>query len=81
MIVLSTFEQENLSKTIKWHRKRCKINQQELADIAGIGRASVQRLEKNHSVELDTLLKVLHVLNIKVLLDSPLMNEFAKEIE
>lgn len=79
MFVLNPEEIKKLSLLIKWHRKRCKISQQMLADIANVGRASIQRIEKNQKFEFETLIKVLEALNIKIILDSPLMDIFKKE--
>ncbi len=56
------------------------MSQQELAKLAGIGKTAVFDLEKGkESIQLDTLWKVLQVLNITVKLESPLMEKYAKE--
>lgn len=63
-----------LGKIIKLHRKKSKLTQAELAKIAGLGKTVVYDIEKGkRSIQLDTLLKVLHVLNISIELHSPLM--------
>jgi len=65
-----------LSMIIKQHRKAAGLSQLQLAEIAGVGKTVVFDLEKGkETVQLDTLRKILHVLNIKVELHSQLMNE------
>ena len=66
-----------ISETIRFHRKKAKLTQFELAKLAGIGKTAVFDLEKGKStVQLSTLLAVLLVLNIKIVLSSPLINLF-----
>ena len=70
---------EDLSKMLIWHRKRSKITQQSLADMAGISRTAVQRLESGTvPVQIDTLEKALTVLNIKMSYSSPLMAQYVE---
>ena len=71
---------EDLSKMLIWHRKRSKINQQTLADLAGISRTAVQRLEKGIApIQTDTLWKVLEILNIKMSYSSPIMTKYIED--
>ncbi|MBP9829100.1 MAG: helix-turn-helix transcriptional regulator [Proteobacteria bacterium] len=71
---------EGLSKMLIWHRKKSKINQQTLADLAGISRTAVQRLEKGTvPVQVDTLWKVLEILNVKMNYSSPIMTQYIEE--
>ena len=66
---------------IVWHRKRSKITQQMLADLADISRTAVQRLESGIApVQVDTLWKVLNVLNIKMGYSGPLMTRYAETL-
>ncbi len=66
-----------LSKMLVWHRKRSKITQQTLADLAGISRTAVQRLENGTApVQMDTLWKILKILNIKMSYSSPIMTQY-----
>jgi len=67
-------EPDILAKIIKNHRKAAGLSQQQLAEIAGIGKTVVFDIEKGkETVQLDTLRKILNALNIKVRLISPLM--------
>lgn len=67
---------ETLSIIIKKHRKAAGLSQIQLAELAGVGKTVVFDLEKGkETVQLNTLLKIFKVLNIKVQLQSPLMNK------
>lgn len=69
-------EPEVLARTIREHRKAAGLTQRQLAEIAGVGKTVVFDIEKaKESVQMDTLRKILKVLNIKVILQSPLMDE------
>jgi len=71
-----------LSTIIKHHRKAAGLSQLQLAEIAGVGKTVVFDLEKGkETVQLDTLRKILHVMNIKVELHSQLMNEILNNNE
>lgn len=65
-----------LAEIIKKHRKASGLSQLQLAELAGVGKTAVFDLEKGkESVQMDTLRKILSVLNIKVQLYSPLMDQ------
>ena len=60
---------------IRQHRKAAGISQLQLAEMAGVGKTVVFDLEKGkETVQLDTLRKILRVLNIRVRLESPFMD-------
>lgn len=72
---------EDLSKMLIWHRKRGKITQQMLADLAGVSRTAIQRLESGATTgQIDTLWKVLKILNIKPFYSGPLMERCMNEL-
>lgn len=55
-------------------RKTAQLSQNQLADLAGLSRTAIQGIEAGkQTLQLDTLLSVLQVLNIKVYLDHPLL--------
>jgi len=65
-----------LAKVIRRHRKAAKLSQLQLAEMAGVGKTVVFDIEKGkETIKLDTLRKILKVLNIKVRLISPLMKQ------
>jgi len=69
-------EPEFLGSIIKKHRRAAGLSQLQLAEMAGVGKTSVFDLEKGkETVQLDTLRKILTVLNIKVQLTSPFMDK------
>ena len=54
-------------------RKLAGLSQQALAKLAGVGKTAVFDLEKGkETVQLNTVLKVFSVLNIKIKLEKPL---------
>jgi HTH-type transcriptional regulator/antitoxin HipB len=69
-----------LGSIIRFHRKKAGLSQQELSRLAGVGKTVVFDLEKGKpTVQLNSLIHILQVLNIKIELISPLMRLF-KEI-
>jgi y4mF family transcriptional regulator len=65
-----------LSIVIKKHRKAAKLSQLHLAEMAGVGKTVVYDIEKGkETIQLDTLRKILNVLNIKIELVSPFMHQ------
>ncbi len=68
-------EPQKLAEIISKHRKLAGLSQLQLAELAGIGKTVVYDIEKGkETIQLDTLRKILIVLNIKVQLISPLLN-------
>ena len=73
---------ETLSNVIKKHRKAAGLSQIQLAEMAGVGKTVVFDLENGkETVQLDTLRKILKVLNIKVQLQSQLMDKILNNNE
>lgn len=71
---------EDLPAIIKYHRKKSGLTQAELAKLAGIGKAAVFDMEhRTKSSRIDTVAKVLKVLNIKVSFDSPLIQAYLEQ--
>ena len=69
-----------LADIILFHRKHSGLTQQELAELAGVGKNMVYELEGGkQSVRLENVLKVLQVLNIEIDFQSPLREAFLKE--
>jgi y4mF family transcriptional regulator len=64
-----------LGSIIRFHRKKAGLSQLELAKYANIGKTVVFDIEKGKlTVQLNSLLQILNVLNIKLEFISPLMN-------
>jgi len=68
-----------IADVIRYHRKKSGLTQQKLAEIAGVGKTVVFDIEKGkQSVQLNTLLKILRVLNISIRLESPLIKNLGE---
>lgn len=69
-------EPKVLANIIRKHRKAAGLSQLQLAEMAGVGKTVVFDVEKGkETVQINTLRKILHVLNIKVQLSSQLMDQ------
>jgi HTH-type transcriptional regulator / antitoxin HipB len=68
-------QSQELADVIRMHRKAAKLSRDKLAEMSGVGKTVIYDIEKGkESIQLDTLRKVLSVLNIKIELTSPLMD-------
>ena len=68
-------EPEELATIIKIHRKAANLTQLQLAELAGVGKTVVFDIEKGkETVKIQTLRKVLKVLNIQMRFTSPLLD-------
>jgi DNA-binding XRE family transcriptional regulator len=66
---------QELADAIKMHRKAARLSRIRLAEMAGVGKTVIYDIEKGkETIQLNTLRKILKVLNIKIELNSPLMN-------
>ena len=66
---------QELADVIKMHRKAARLSRTQLAEMAGVGKTVIYDIENGkETIQLDTLRKILKVLNIKFELTSPLMN-------
>ena len=70
-----------IAAMIRFHRKKSRLSQAELARLAGLGKTVIFDIENGKlSVRLETLLKVLEILNIKIQFQSPLMALFKERL-
>jgi len=75
-------EPEFLSKVIRKHRKAAGLSQLQLAEMAGVGKTVIFDVENGkETIQLNTLRKIFQVLNIKVQIQSPLMNQIPNDNE
>jgi len=66
-----------LASAVRFHRKQAHLTQTELARLAGVGKTVIFDVEKGKAtIQLDTLLKVLRILNISMNFTSPIMGAF-----
>ena len=70
----SSMENE-LKTVVRDHRRLSGLNQAQLAKLAGVGKTVIFDIEHGkETVQFDTLKKVLAALNIKLVLQSPVMD-------
>lgn len=68
---------DKIARMVRFHRKKAKLTQFELAKLIDIGKTSVFDIEKGKkTVRLSTLMAVLDALNVKMHFESPLMHKF-----
>lgn len=68
-------QSKELADIIRMHRKAAKLSRDKLAEMSGVGKTVIYDIEKGkETIQLDTLRKVLRLLNIKIELSSPLMD-------
>ncbi|MBK7131668.1 MAG: helix-turn-helix transcriptional regulator [Bacteroidales bacterium] len=73
---------QELSYVVKAHRKAAKLSRASLAEMAGVGKTVIYDIENGkETIQLNTLRKILKVLNIRIELISPLMDHLHNENE
>jgi len=71
---------QELAGIIRMHRKAAGLSRAQLSEMAGVGKTVIYDIEKGkESIQLDTLRKILRVLNIKIVLTSPLMDNLVNK--
>lgn len=69
-------QSQELAEVIRLHRKVARLSRVQLSELAGVGKTVIYDIEKGkETIQLDTLQKILKVLNIKIVLTSPLMED------
>jgi HTH-type transcriptional regulator/antitoxin HipB len=67
---------KTIGQIIHAHRKASGLSREACARLAGVGKTVIYDMEHGkETMQLDTLLKVLRVLNISILLNSPIMKQ------
>jgi len=71
---------DDLKNIVRYHRRLSGLSQAGLAKLAGVGKTVVFDIEHGkESIQFDTLKKVLATLNIKLSLQSPILERRARE--
>ncbi len=66
---------QELSRVVKMHRKAAKLSRASLAEMAGVGKTVIYDIENGkESIQFNTLRKILKVLNVRIELISPLID-------
>jgi HTH-type transcriptional regulator / antitoxin HipB len=74
-ITVEMIQSKELADIIRMHRKAAKLSRDRLAEMSGVGKTVIYDIEKGkETIQLNTLLKILNVLNIRIELTSPLMD-------
>lgn len=69
-----------LGDVLKFHRKKAGLTQVQLAKLAGIGKTAVFDIEKGtKQSRLDTVQRIMNVLNVSIRFESPLMNAYGEQ--
>lgn len=69
-----------IGKTIRYHRKISGLSRVACAELAGIGKTAIYDIEHGKdTVQFRTILKLLKVMNIKIKLASPLIENYNHE--
>ena len=73
-------DSKKIGKIILFHRKTSGLSRITCAKLAGVGKTAIYDIEHGkETIQLDTLLKILQVLNIKLVLESPLIAQLQNE--
>jgi y4mF family transcriptional regulator len=73
---------EDIGRIVRFHRKQARLTQKTLADQAGVGKTVVFDIETGkRTIKLETILRVLHVLNIRIKCESPLMGRYMETFD
>ncbi len=73
-MVVKNDSSEPLSQLVRRMRKQAGLSQNELAELAGVGKTLIFDLEKGHEqIRFDNLAKILKVLNIKISFIPPVL--------
>ncbi len=69
-----------IAEIVRFHRKQSGLSRKQLADMAGVGKTVIFDIENGkETIRFSTLKKVLTALNIKMNLESPLMERMHEE--
>jgi ribosome-binding protein aMBF1 (putative translation factor) len=71
-----------IGEVVKYHRKKSGLSQLELANMAELGKTVIFDIEHGkESVKLSTIKRVFKVLNLKLKLEGPFVEEFLEKFE
>jgi HTH-type transcriptional regulator/antitoxin HipB len=70
---------DELASLVSFHRKKAKLTQIQLAELAGVSRTVIQHLEAGRGKTVwDHVEKILHVLNLELKPSGPLVEQWLK---
>ncbi|MFM9946555.1 MAG: helix-turn-helix domain-containing protein [Saprospiraceae bacterium] len=69
-----------IGEIVRFHRKISGLSREACARLAGVGKTAIYDVEHGKAtVQLETLLKILMVMNIQITLQSPFMKQLEDE--
>jgi len=64
---------------VHYHRKKAGLSRKALSELTGVSSSAIYNIEHNKAtLQWNIIQSVLHALNIKIVLNSPLMKEYEK---
>jgi HTH-type transcriptional regulator / antitoxin HipB len=70
-------EMADLGRIVRYHRKRARLSRAAFSELAGIGTTVIYELEHGKpTVQFDVVQSVLRTLNLTLLVDGPLVDEY-----
>ena len=77
---MPTSAYKHIAAIVKYHRKNAGLTQNQLATLAGVGKTVVFDIEHDkETIQLQSLIKVFEVLNIRIELSSPLISQYGED--
>lgn len=74
--IIQISKPEDISQIILQQRKKSKLSRVQLATFAGVGRTAIYDIEHGKTTyQIDTLIKILSVLNLKLCVDGIIQGE------
>ncbi|MBN4081474.1 helix-turn-helix transcriptional regulator [Caldithrix abyssi] len=71
------YDTKEIGRIVRYHRKQSGLTQLQLATLSNVGKTVIFDIEKGKpTIKLETLLKVIQSLNIRISFESPLMANY-----
>lgn len=79
-VPLRIHETSELGRIVRYHRKRAGLSRAALSELAGVGSTVIYELEHGKpTVQLDILQRILKALNMHLLVDGALLDEYVSK--
>jgi|SRR5690606_3390040 len=73
-------DMSELGRIVRYHRKRAGLSRAALSELSGVGSTVIYELEHGKpTVQFDILQRVLKALNLQLLVDGPLLDEYVSK--
>lgn len=75
-------DMSELGRIVRYHRKRAGLSRAALSELSGAGATVIYELEHGKpTVQFDILQRVLRTLNLQLLVEGPLLDEFIRKAD